>query len=57
MYAIRSYYAESWDKNDIYNHIDIGKWADIFVIAPCSANTVNKLANGIADNLLTQTAS
>jgi phosphopantothenoylcysteine decarboxylase/phosphopantothenate--cysteine ligase len=47
---------ESWDKNDIYNHIDIGKWADIFVIAPCSANTINKLANGIADNLLTQAA-
>ncbi len=47
---------ESWDKNDIYNHIDIGKWADIFVIAPCSANTINKLASGIADNLLTQTA-
>lgn len=47
---------ESWDKNDIYNHIDIGKWADILVIAPCSANTINKLASGIADNLLTQTA-
>jgi phosphopantothenoylcysteine decarboxylase/phosphopantothenate--cysteine ligase len=47
---------ESWDKNDIYNHIDIGKWADIFVLAPCSANTINKLANGVADNLLTQTA-
>ena len=30
--------------------------ADIFVIAPCSANTIGKLANGIADNLLTSTA-
>lgn len=47
---------ESWDKNGVYNHIDMGKWADIFVIAPCSANTINKLSNGIADNLLTQTA-
>jgi phosphopantothenoylcysteine decarboxylase/phosphopantothenate--cysteine ligase len=46
---------ESWDKKSIYNHIDIGKWADIFVIAPATANTINKLANGIADNLLTQT--
>ncbi len=46
---------ESWDKKSVYNHIDIGKWADIFVIAPATANTINKLANGIADNLLTQT--
>ncbi len=47
--------SESWEKNQDYNHIDIGKWADILVVAPCSANTINKLANGIADNLLTQT--
>ncbi|MFA7084830.1 MAG: bifunctional phosphopantothenoylcysteine decarboxylase/phosphopantothenate--cysteine ligase CoaBC [Arcobacteraceae bacterium] len=48
--------SESWDKESIYNHIAIGKWADIFVLAPASANTINKLSNGIADNLLTQTA-
>lgn len=48
--------SESWDKNELYNHIDIGKWADIFVIAPASANTINKLSHGLADNLLTQTA-
>lgn len=47
---------ESWDKNSLYNHIDTGKWADAFVIAPASVNTINKLSNGIADNLLTQTA-
>jgi len=47
---------ESWDKDSINNHIDIGKWADLFIIAPVSANTINKLSNGIADNLLTQTA-
>lgn len=45
-------HSENWDKNQDYNHIDIGKWSDIFVIAPASANTINKLANGIADNLL-----
>lgn len=44
--------SESW-ANDL-NHIHIGKWADIFVIAPISANTINKLANGVSDNLLTQ---
>ncbi|MGB7401703.1 MAG: bifunctional phosphopantothenoylcysteine decarboxylase/phosphopantothenate--cysteine ligase CoaBC [Arcobacter sp.] len=47
---------ESWDKNSDYNHIAIGKWADIFVLAPASANTINKLSHGIADNILTQTA-
>ncbi len=46
--------SESWSGDEGYNHIDIGKWADVFVIAPCSANTVNKIANGVADNFLTQ---
>jgi len=45
--------SESW-ANDL-NHIDIGKWADIFIIAPATANTVNKINAGIADNLLLQT--
>lgn len=48
--------SECWDKDSMYNHIAIGKWADIFVIAPASVNTINKLRHGIADNLLTQTA-
>ncbi|USZ15902.1 bifunctional phosphopantothenoylcysteine decarboxylase/phosphopantothenate--cysteine ligase CoaBC [Moraxella sp. FZFQ2102] len=34
-------------------HIELAKWADVVVIAPCSANTIGKLANGLADNLLT----
>lgn len=46
--------SEEWFSDN--NHIAIGKWADIFVLAPCSANTINRLSNGIADNLLTQTA-
>ncbi|MEA2017326.1 MAG: bifunctional phosphopantothenoylcysteine decarboxylase/phosphopantothenate--cysteine ligase CoaBC [Campylobacterota bacterium] len=48
--------SEDWSTNSVNNHIAIGKWADIFVIAPCTANTINKLSNGIADNLLLQTA-
>ncbi len=44
--------SESWATDN--NHIDITKWADIFVIAPATVNTINKLSNGIADNLLTQ---
>ncbi len=46
--------SESWTNDN--NHIDIGKWADLYVIAPATANTINKLSNGIADNLLTQIA-
>ena len=48
--------SEDWSTDTINNHIAIGKWADIFVIAPATANTINKLANGIADNLLLQAA-
>ena len=48
--------SENWDKAQDYNHIDIGKWSDIFVIAPASANTINAIANGLANNLLLQTA-
>ncbi|MFW6359698.1 MAG: bifunctional phosphopantothenoylcysteine decarboxylase/phosphopantothenate--cysteine ligase CoaBC [Chroococcales cyanobacterium] len=36
-------------------HIELGEWADIFVIAPLTANTLGKLAYGLADNLLTNT--
>lgn len=46
--------SESWDGD--LNHIKIGAWADLFVIAPASANTIGKLSNAIADNLLLQTA-
>lgn len=46
--------SESW-ANDL-NHIHIGKWADLFLIAPASANTINKFAHGHADTLLLQSA-
>ncbi|AFY34425.1 bifunctional phosphopantothenoylcysteine decarboxylase/phosphopantothenate--cysteine ligase CoaBC [Calothrix sp. PCC 7507] len=36
-------------------HIDLGEWADLLVIAPMTANTLAKLACGMADNLLTNT--
>ena len=38
------------------NHIDLGKEADLFVVAPASANTIAKSAYGLADNMLTATA-
>ena len=34
------------------NHVDLGLWADVMLIAPASANTIAKMANGICDNLL-----
>ncbi len=49
-------YKESEDWSSDLNHIGVGEWADIFVIAPATANTINKLSNGIADNLLLQSA-
>ncbi|MDR2400254.1 MAG: bifunctional phosphopantothenoylcysteine decarboxylase/phosphopantothenate--cysteine ligase CoaBC [Deferribacteraceae bacterium] len=38
------------------DHIDLANWADIFLIAPATANTIAKLAHGLADNLLAATA-
>ena len=38
------------------NHIDLAKKTDLFIVAPASANTIAKLAHGMADNMLTATA-
>ena len=38
------------------NHIDLAKETDLFIVAPASANTIAKLAHGMADNMLTATA-
>lgn len=37
------------------NHVELGLWADVFVIAPATANTIGKMANGICDSLLLAT--
>lgn len=49
---------ESWASEidgGVSNHIGLAKWAEVFVVAPASANTIAKLANAIADNLMLQT--
>ncbi|XP_033940479.1 phosphopantothenoylcysteine decarboxylase isoform X2 [Gymnodraco acuticeps] len=40
-------------RSDPVLHIELRRWADLFVIAPLDANTLGKIANGICDNLLT----
>ncbi|MCL4270379.1 MAG: bifunctional phosphopantothenoylcysteine decarboxylase/phosphopantothenate--cysteine ligase CoaBC [Anaerolineales bacterium] len=45
-----------WGDQAHVMHISLGKVADLLVIAPCTADTMAKLAHGIADNLLTVTA-
>jgi phosphopantothenoylcysteine decarboxylase/phosphopantothenate--cysteine ligase len=37
------------------SHVDLGCWADAYIIAPATANTIGKMANGVADNLLLTT--
>jgi len=37
------------------NHVHLALWADAFVIAPCTANTLAKMANGVCDNILLAT--
>jgi len=41
---------------DPIHHISLSREADVFLIAPCTANVLGKIANGIADDLLTTTA-
>lgn len=38
-----------------HSHVDLGLWADALVIAPATASTIGKMANGIADNMLVTT--
>lgn len=43
------------ENGDWNSHVDLGLWADLYLVAPASANTIGKMANGIADNLLLTT--
>jgi phosphopantothenoylcysteine decarboxylase len=42
-----------WQRDEEVLHIELRRWADILVVAPLDANTLAKLANGLADNCLT----
>jgi phosphopantothenoylcysteine decarboxylase / phosphopantothenate---cysteine ligase len=47
--------ADFWVASDRPLHIELGEWADLILVAPLTANTLGKLAYGLADNLLTNT--
>ncbi len=50
-----TFYSEE-DENAVWNnHVDLGLWADIMLIAPATANTMAKMTNGVCDNLLLAT--
>ena len=42
-----------WEEGTALDHISLTKWADLAIICPATANTINRLASGIADDLLT----
>ena len=47
------FYLQMWKgRGDPVLHIELRRWADVFVIAPLDANTLGKLAYGLCDNLL-----
>ncbi|HNQ26866.1 MAG TPA: bifunctional phosphopantothenoylcysteine decarboxylase/phosphopantothenate--cysteine ligase CoaBC [Aquaticitalea sp.] len=53
---VHSSFTNEEDDNAVWNnHVELGLWADFFVIAPATANTLSKMANGVCDNLLMAT--
>lgn len=52
----RPVYSDMWELDDHVRHVGLGESADVMIIAPATANTIAKLATGLADNLLTVTA-
>ena len=50
-----SFYNDEEREAEWNNHVDLGLWADLMVVAPATANTLSKMANGTCDNLLIAT--
>ncbi len=48
--------SNDWEEGAIWNnHVDLGLWADLVLIAPATANTISKMAHGLCDNMLMAT--
>lgn len=53
---VLSTFTNEEDENSVWNnHVELGLWADLFLIAPATANTLAKMSKGICDNLLLAT--
>ena len=53
---VSSSFVNDDDDNAMWNnHVELGLWADLFIVAPATANTMSKMSNGICDNLLMAT--
>jgi len=53
---VHSTFYDLEDENELWNnHVELGLWADYFLIAPATANTLSKMANGACNNLLLAT--
>jgi len=53
---VHSTFFDTEEENEIWNnHVNLALWADYFVIAPATANTISKMASGTCDNLLLAT--
>ena len=54
--AVHSEFYSKEEENELWNnHVELGLWADLMLIAPATANTLSKMASGTADNLLLAT--
>lgn len=55
-YPVLSDFTDENDDNAVWNnHVELGLWADLFVVAPATANTLSKMASGNSDNFLIAT--
>ncbi|MGY0392104.1 bifunctional phosphopantothenoylcysteine decarboxylase/phosphopantothenate--cysteine ligase CoaBC [Bizionia sp. KMM 8389] len=55
-HPVHSSFTDPENDNETWtNHVELGLWADLLVIAPATANTLSKMANGVCDNLLLAT--
>lgn len=53
---VASEFFDKTEENEVWNsHVELGLWADYLLIAPATANTLSKMANGVCDNLLLAT--
>lgn len=50
-------YIDTFDEKNpsVISHIDLADWADLVIVAPATANVIGKMANGIADDMVTTT--